>query len=385
MTTVSGNFSIVIGGPFHSLLSKLGFVDDENLPTAAAAWGLAGIAWLPAASMSLVSFLFAGDTNALSFFSDYTEYTRSLLAISLLVHAERSAHLRLNPLVSQFELAGLVDEADREKFRNLLRWADRRSASALVEAGILVVVLVMARATWTLDLELAAFPWRGGDEYSLAGFWAHVVALPLFQFLVLRWVWRFCVWGLLLRRLSKLRLRLTAFHPDKCGGLGFLCVFPMVFGGLIFALSSAVAANLIAESLHGNISTGTVQAIMIAWIAFVLIIFIGPLTAFIRPLYRLRERAIFRLGRIASEHQVAFERKWLESEATGHDLLGSEDVSSSADLGPIASGPYSLRLVPIAPATVIHLALTAGAPLLAVLATQLSFDAFVQILKSILF
>jgi hypothetical protein len=43
----------------------------------------------------------------------------------------------------------------------------------------------------------------------------------LFAFLLLRWLWRLCVWGLLLRELAGLELRLVEAHPDGHGGLGF--------------------------------------------------------------------------------------------------------------------------------------------------------------------
>jgi hypothetical protein len=41
----------------------------------------------------------------------------------------------------------------------------------------------------------------------------------LFWFLLLRWLWRHAVWGLLLRDLARLELRLVATHPDGAGGL----------------------------------------------------------------------------------------------------------------------------------------------------------------------
>ena len=37
---------------------------------------------------------------------------------------------------------------------------------------------------------------------TLAGWWTLLVALPLFWFLLGRWLWRFITWGLLLRDIA---------------------------------------------------------------------------------------------------------------------------------------------------------------------------------------
>ena len=122
---------------------------------------------------------------------------------------------------------------------------------------------------------------------------------------------------------------------------------------------------------------------MIAWVAFVLLVFVGPLMVFLRPLHRLRERSIFRLGRIASEHQAAFKRKWLDQEVSGHELLGSADISSASDIVPIAAAPYSLRVLPVSIPMVIQLAGAAGVPMLVVVATQMPLKEFVGYLVGI--
>ena len=171
-------------------------------------------------------------------------------------------------------------------------------------------------------------------------------------------------------------LRLVAYHPDRSGGLGFLSIYPMVFSGLIFALSSNVASQLVSETQNGVMSVDVQRGMMFAWMILVLILFVGPLTFFVRPLYRLREHAMFNLGRIASEHQVAFERKWLAEPRSGSELLGPADVSSVSDFARIASSPYSLKILPVTFPMAFWLALTAGLPMLAVVAMQMPLEQF---------
>ena len=376
-------FSLVIGGPFHIVLSRLRLVGEDRLPTVAAAIVLAMIAWLPPALLSAADYLFSGNEAALSYFSDYTVYIRSLLAISVIVIMERNAHLRLTPVINQFAEAKLIDEGSEKQYRSELGRADQRSSSMIAELVLLISVISVALFGTRLDLELGGFEWDGhvvdGQAvYSWAGWWSHWVTKPLFQFLVLRWFWRFAVWGWLLFRVSRMRLRLVAYHPDRSGGLGFLSVYPMVFSGLIFALSSVLGAELVSEFHRGAMSLEFQRATMLGWVVFMLLVFVGPLAVFVSPLHRLREQSIFRMGRIASEHQAAFQQKWLARGATGADLLGSADVSSASDIAPVAAAPYTLRVLPVTVPMAIHLAVAAGVPMLVVLATQMPLDEFLR-------
>ena len=376
-------FSLVIGGPFHIVLSRLRLVGEDRLPTVAAAIVLAMIAWLPPALLSAADYLFSGNEAALSYFSDYTVYIRSLLAISVIVIMERNAHLRLTPVINQFAEAKLIDEGSEKQYRSELGRADQRSSSMIAELVLLISVISVALFGTRLDLELGGFEWDGhvvdGQAvYSWAGWWSHWVTKPLFQFLVLRWFWRFAVWGWLLFRVSRMRLRLVAYHPDRSGGLGFLSVYPMVFGGLIFALSSVLGAELVSEFHRGAMSLEFQRATMLGWVVFMLLVFVGPLAVFVSPLHRLRERSIFKMGRIASEHQAAFQQKWLARGATGADLLGSADVSSASDIAPVAAAPYTLRVLPVTVPMAIHLAVAAGVPMLVVLATEMPLQEFMS-------
>ena len=68
--------------------------------------------------------------------------------------------------------------------------------------------------------------WRGTAEGGLtaAGWWYALVSLPMFRFLLWRWLWRVFIWAALLWQTSKIQLRLLPTHPDQAGGLGTLGV-----------------------------------------------------------------------------------------------------------------------------------------------------------------
>ena len=72
-----------------------------------------------------------------------------------------------------------------------------------------------------------------GNSLTLAGWWAIIASNTLFTFLLLRWLWRLCVWGLLLHELAGLELRLVAAHPDGKGGLAFLGQYPNAYATFV--------------------------------------------------------------------------------------------------------------------------------------------------------
>ena len=56
----------------------------------------------------------------------------------------------------------------------------------------------------------------------LAGWWAGLVAMPVLQFLFLRWFFRFFIWARFLWQVSRMDLDLEPTHPDGTAGLHFL-------------------------------------------------------------------------------------------------------------------------------------------------------------------
>ena len=98
--------------------------------------------------------------------------------------------------------------------------------SVLAE-GILAVLVVVVSAYTRVELSGSFSTWQvlvseAGRTRTLAGWWYVAVAIPLFQFLLYRWLWRLFIWTRLLWTLSRMNLQLTPTHPDLAAGLGFL-------------------------------------------------------------------------------------------------------------------------------------------------------------------
>jgi hypothetical protein len=74
-------FSIVAGGGFHRLLGRLGLLGDDQLPSHAAALGLALSAWSIPALVAVAQTLFDASYSGWDYFRDPTVYARYLVAV----------------------------------------------------------------------------------------------------------------------------------------------------------------------------------------------------------------------------------------------------------------------------------------------------------------
>ena len=370
-------FSLVVGGPFWRLQQRLGLLGPDRLPPMSTALLFAAIAWLPPALLSLAhGTAWSESLGGRAFLFDFTAYARFTISIVMLVLMERIAEGRIAELFHQVSAAGLVPPDELSRLTAALQRADRRSSSALAEAIILGIAY--AASVYGLFVQVSELDesWIGSMvdvhvQLSLAGRWALLVSLPLFWFLVLRWFWRFVVWTRLLWDLAKLNLRLVATHPDRCGGIGFLGLYPPMFAALVFALSCVTASAALQVILFADWSLRSLAAPFLAWVALVLVFFVGPLCVFAPTLLRLKKQALLTYGVLASEHNRAFERKWVQGGKTGKDALGTPDVSSLAELATAVELIRTMRVIPAGLEAIIPLLIAIGLPWLAVVATQL--------------
>ncbi len=96
---------------------------------------------------------------------------------------------------------------------------------------------------------------------------------------------------------------------------------------------------------------------------------IGPLLAFVKPLYTMRERALIEYGRLASQHHLAFHHRWIDEGRNDDELIRSEDISLASDLNDIIEVVQQLRYIPVDFPAVLQSVIAASVPLLFVVAT----------------
>jgi hypothetical protein len=293
----------------------------------------------------------------------------------MLVIMDRIAEERGAALIRQFSDAGLVRPEDRSRFTTALRRADRHSSSAFAEAIILGIAYGASALSLFVQVSELEEAWVGSMvaghvQLAMAGWWTLLVSMPLFWFLVLRWFWRFIVLTRLLWDFANLNLYLIATHPDRSGGIGFLGLYPPMFAGLVFALSCVTASTALQVILFADWSLKSLAAPFLAWVVLVLVFFVAPLCVFAPALLRLKRRALLAYGVLASEHNRAFERKWVQGGKAGDGALGTPDVSSLTDLATAVQSIRSMRVIPAGIDAVLPLLIAIGLPWLAVVATQ---------------
>lgn len=383
-------FSLIVGGPYSTLLGRCGLLGPDRLPTSFAALLLGGLAWGLPAACALLQGVLDPAYDGTRYFEDPSTVARLFIAITVMVGTERYADRRILQIASEFWQQRLVVGEVRARFFELLRGADRQSGSALLQCMLLLAVFIGAGRAVGFTLEIEKTGWEGallanGDVVlSWAGTVARYLSIPLFEFLVLLWFWRLGVWSLLLYRVARLPLQLTPLHADRCAGLGFVGLFPGVFRGLVFALSCVVASllwkDMAAHDAAHNLEF--LRNVAALWVLVVLVVFVSPLLAFYQPLYALREAELTNIGRVSNNWYRQHHGRLVEGGAERADEDPCyADAPSLGELNAAIETLRSIQAVPIDRAAMIQLLAAALAPLGVVAATRMPLR---QLLGSVL-
>jgi hypothetical protein len=267
------------------------------------------------------------------FFYDIAAHTRFLFALPVLVLADLPIGARLRAIMRHFAASHLVSEDELGKFEEIvldsLRFRDSRM-------GEIIVVTVTYLATYNA-LSPQSGTWfrpESGHPLSLVGYWYALVALPIFQFLILRWIYRMVVWSWFLWRVSRFDLLLTPTHPDGAGGLAFLGKALIPFGIILFALSAVVSSGIAERILFTGATLQQYLWSYVTLFVLALLVFVAPMLMFVPNLLALKQRGLMEYGTLGSEYTQAFYRRWVgKTEPAEEPLLGTGDIQSLADLG----------------------------------------------------
>jgi hypothetical protein len=378
-------FSLTEGGPGTAFMKRLRLIHPEmGTGSARTALILMALIWLPLCVLCLIEGLAFGGVK-LPFFYDFAAHTRFLLAVPVLVLADIPVGARLRQVVRHFLTAGLIREKDLSKFGGVLldtlRFRDARAA----ELTLLVLAYVgtyNAVSGFTLQSGSTWFKAQPGHGLTLVGYWYAFVALPIFQFLMLRWVYRMVVWSRFLWKISKFDLLFTPTHPDAAGGLAFIGKGLIPFGVILFALSAVVSSGIASRILFSGGRLEDYQWSYVALFVLFLLVFAGPTLIFVPKLIVLKQRGLLEYGTLGSRYTQAFHRKWIEeAESSTESMLGSGDIQSLADLGNSFEIIRKLRIVPVELSDFIAMVLPGLIPALPLAATVMPVG---EIIKGLL-
>jgi hypothetical protein len=311
---------------------------------------------------------------------------RCLLAIPLFVVAEGMAHGLTLRLIPHFVRSGLVPDADRPRFQEVLVGAARLRDLTLPWIVILgVVVAGQALGTGENHDLLWSGDGPAPTSYGFGGWWFAWIARPIFLALLLGWLWRLALLCLLFHRIAGLGLALVPTHPDRAGGLGFLEATPVLFSPVVFGLSAVLASRWAHDVLYHGVHVQALRIEMIAVVVVALLLFLAPLALWLPPLRACKRRALLDYGALVGEHGRLVRRRWILREPVADAaLLGAPEIGPVADTITLYDAVRKMRIVPIGRSTLLPIALAAILPMLPVLAIEIPIkDVLLKLLKTL--
>jgi hypothetical protein len=147
-----------------------------------------------------------------------------------------------------------------------------------------------------------------------ADWWYGLVSSPLFEFMLLRSVWRWVLWASFLVGISRIDLDLEPTHPDRRCGISFLRKPSVAYCALLlFAVSAVLSAGW---SERFQLSTlASFIPFLLLFAALAIAVAFGPLVLFAFALHRTRLAASDELGGLAARNGRWFRQRWIGSES----------------------------------------------------------------------
>jgi hypothetical protein len=304
---------------------------------------LVGLTWIPLIALSALARGASGQWPPLA--ADVGVHVRLVLAVPLLLFAEPRMHVRTERCLDRFVTGRWAPDGDADVTRIIAvacRWRD----AWLPELVLLALALAGSQlVAWGVLEPLGVYRGPHARQWSGALWWYALIALPVYQFLGYRWLWRWLLWLWMLRALSRLNVRPIATHPDREGGIGFLSEPSVGFSWVILA-SCAVQAGVWADRIiHRGAAVTSFTSALALLIIIAVVLALGPLCVFSPTMWRARFRAVREYGRLATDHARLFHARWIER-GEREQLLGSADIGAQADLGTVFETMSSMRIVP---------------------------------------
>lgn len=377
----SHEFYLAPGGPVDRLQEKLGLRTVERERYGLRALIAAVVIWVP---LTVIALLDPNPGADISFFQDIAAHVRFLVIVPILIVADGTIGHRSRMVVTELLSSGVVPDSEADRFERAARRGRRMLESWVGEA---IIIALTAALVWIAIRSMLAEPtlfWfermtpSGGNALSWSGWWYAVVATPISAFLMLRWLWRYTVWSWFLWRVSRLELHLTGSHPDRAGGLGFVCFHQSMFCMLMFAAGCAVSAALANRILYADATLQSYRFPLAVIVCALVLAGVAPLLVFSPRLVRAKREKWMTYSRFSSDYVWMFERKWLGKKEPDEDALGSGDIQSLADIGGSFQRLVDMKPVPIDRRLVLAFLFATLSPVLPLILTVMPLREIIQ-------
>ena len=311
------------------------------------------ICWLPLAIITLFTGSFWTGEITSSFITDFDIQVRLLVSMPILILADREINLRLSLIFNQFTNCGIIGKDIKEKFETIIQSNVQFLKSIWISVILLILCYVQVFAVFYFEMtSTSVLTWQvflldGETVFNLAGYWSAFISIPFVLFLVYKWLLRIIVWGIILFKISKLKINLFPFHPDLSGGLGFLGYSIRYFSPIAFAFSAIVAANAADFMLIEGIHLVELKLPLIGYLIVITCLFTFPLFFFTQTMFNWRERSVYEdydyTNGVYRELKVRMNK---EFEEVNKDDLKLMDFSAATDLSSVIEKALNMKSVP---------------------------------------
>jgi hypothetical protein len=356
----------LLGGPLHSLGVRLGLVLQKT-NTLRLGFALGFTTWLVLIILTLIE----GNGSRIFTLALIAGHVRLLVVIPLFFLCEAMVDPRMTAFIKMIVASNVIPQQSVSPLKSELSRISRLNNAWLPEAIFLFAAVMFSSAGELLNIfgSTAVYsPSSGAAEMTMASWWYWNICLTLFRFLILRWLWRLCLWTYTLWRISRMQLDLVPTHPDSAAGLGYLEVVQAHFMPLVFAISVLQASIFTEEIYTGAMALEETYPLLILVLVIDAVIFLGPLFIFSSKLWASRVNGLSNYMIFAASYVKDFDKKWLSPNAKQEEpLLGTADLQSLADLGNSINVVRNMNWVPLSTRTLANMALFAILPMLPLL------------------
>ena len=351
------------------------------------------VTWVPLVIITAIEgTLYTG--TQLPFLYDVGMQSRVLVAFPMLIMIKVVIDSKVF-LVAKYISEALITGEERQIIlASALHRAKQLTNSAIAEITILFIVivatvsLVKGSAFSALNTGTTSWMTSSGQEnngLSIAGYWAVIISIPLFQFLLFRWLWRYFVWILLLFRLSKAPLNLLPTHADRAGGLGIIMMAQRSFNLIFVACAVVLSGQFIQQLIEHPDAYNTIRSESIAFMVLSIVFILIPLFFFTGKLLKTKNKGLLHLSNLGATLSRKFEKEWI-SDLPNEDRIEEKQVDPSMlyDYSGLYEQIQKFRTVPVTIHDIVGLAIILFVPFIPILFIHFSIGELLQKIAGLL-
>lgn len=333
--------------------ARLGLVKDGSVRATRLAAVLIAVSWLPLLVLTFMAGTAYGGQASVPFLADFLHYGRYLVALPILILIHPYIDRQVMQALASLRDAGLVRPADEATLRDNIERARRLWLSPVARLVLLglAIASAVAMARTTVAIDAPEWIFRADSDprtLSSAGWWNAAIGGPLVRLLFLFALWKLLVWSWFLLQLSRMPLNYQPMHADGCAGLSVFERVQFGFSGIAAAFSIQFGCIIADAVSYRGIELASFRLPAAVFVALMVLILLGPLAMFIRPVTAacIRAELAFHAWYSRASHEIESSLKPLTAEAIS-SRLSSADLSSLTDASTLYADALRTRKIPI--------------------------------------